>query len=553
MLAIQTIRFLPPHRKNAFQRRANLVDLHAVVLRAAPDAAEMENNAAAALPSPVAVAALPPPVAVAALPSPVAAAEEHQQRHCTQSLLRHTLWPHEPMALLVELHDLKDLAKRLQYDLGNDNDKLQCVNDENKRLLAVVKDLETELRVARTVAAASDVVMVPIPMQLAAVAKGGETKEHIFERMDVDTCPGMDTCEISAECYKTKWFDSDWKPVHEIGCIFPAEILRQLPGLKKIDAMLLFGKSFRRLGDTANDDNGNSIAGYFLILDMIHALFFARRSSARTWCMNVKHINKTIAPSLASIPSGNPAGGKHYVASYVDALRIIVRYCKMTDVVFDIGNVLVEEERAITNVNDTLAKCEEVSLSVYDKRKLESQCLGEKKEAVCDLHDASAPCVGCKRKISELGYRQHCIQCYVNLFPATRYEMIVRGVIDATFEGFIHNKVIPSYGQYNTCLRQIDHRLQIGNTILAVETDERAHANYDKYDEQRRYNEFTSTYPHKFVFIRFNPHANMEEQHVRTDFTHKLGVLVRSIRCQMFRIRAGSNVNKLEIMTLFGG
>jgi len=225
----------------------------------------------------------------------------------------------------------------------------------------------------------------------------------------------------------------------------------------------------------------------------------------------------------------------------------------MTDVVFDIGNVLVEEERAITNVNDTLAKCEEVSLSVYDKRKLESQCLGEKKEAVCDLHDASAPCVGCKRKISELGYRQHCIQCYVNLFPATRYEMIVRGVIDATFEGFIHNKVIPSYGQYNTCLRQIDHRLQIGNTILAVETDERAHANYDKYDEQRRYNEFTSTYPHKFVFIRFNPHANMEEQHVRTDFTHKLGVLVRSIRCQMFRIRAGSNVNKLEIMTLFGG
>jgi len=94
------------------------------------------------------------------------------------------------MALLVELHDLKDLAKRLQYDLGTANDKLQCVTDENKRLLTVVEDLKTELRVAQTVDAvhtedhllgitpgptpsASDVVMVPITMQLAAVVEAG--------------------------------------------------------------------------------------------------------------------------------------------------------------------------------------------------------------------------------------------------------------------------------------------------------------------------------------------------------------------------------------------
>jgi len=35
-----------------------------------------------------------------------------------------TLWPHEPMALFVELHDLKDLAKRPQYDLGTAQDTL---------------------------------------------------------------------------------------------------------------------------------------------------------------------------------------------------------------------------------------------------------------------------------------------------------------------------------------------------------------------------------------------------------------------------------------------
>jgi len=94
------------------------------------------------------------------------------------------------MALLVELHDLKDLVDRQQYDLGIANDKLQCVADENKRLLVVIEDLEKELRVARTVAgvptkdnlsgvtagptpSASDVVMVPITMQLAAVVEAG--------------------------------------------------------------------------------------------------------------------------------------------------------------------------------------------------------------------------------------------------------------------------------------------------------------------------------------------------------------------------------------------
>ena len=115
-----------------------------------------------------------------------------------------TLWLHLPMALLVELHDLKDLVDRLQYDLGIANDKLQRVTDDNKRLLAVVEDLKTELRVAQTVAAihtedqgithgptpsASDAVMAPITMQQAAVVEVGETKQHISVHMDVDAGP----------------------------------------------------------------------------------------------------------------------------------------------------------------------------------------------------------------------------------------------------------------------------------------------------------------------------------------------------------------------------
>ena len=323
--------------------------------------------------------------------------------------------------------------------------------------------------------------------------------------------------------------------------------------MKKIDATLLFGKSFHRLGDTAKDENGNSIAGFFVILDMIHALFFAHRSSARSWCGKIKNINKIIAPSLTSIPNGHSSGGKQYVASYLDSLRIIVGYCKMTEVVCEIGNALVEGERATANVNDILAKCEVVSLSVHHQRKIESQRLGEKQKAAFDLHDGSAPCVVCKGKISDCGYRQHCIQCYINLFPAIRHEELVRGVIDANFEGFVHNKVMPRVVQGKECRRLIDHRLQIGNTILAIETDENAHVDRDQVDEKRRYNEFISSFPYKFVFIRFNPHANMEEKHAETDLKHKLGVLMRSIKSQMLRIRVGSNVKKLEIFTLFCG
>jgi len=236
----------------------------------------------------------------------------------------------------------------------------------------------------------------------------------------------------------------------------------------------------------------------------------------------------------------------------VDALRIIVKYCKMTGVVCDIGDALVDGECATANVNDVLAKCEVVSLSVHHQRKIESQRLGEKQKAACDLHDGSVPCVVCKGKISDYGYRQHCIQCYIDLFPGIRHEEVVRGVIDANFEGFVHNKVMKGIGRDNECRRKIYHRLQIGNTILAIETDERAHADRNQEDEKRRYNEFTSNFPHKFVFIRFNPHTNMEDKLAETDFKHKLGVLMRSIKSQMLRIQ-GSNVKELEIFTLFCG
>jgi len=139
--------------------------------------------------------------------------------------------------------------------------------------------------------------------------------------------------------------------------------------------------------------------------------------------------------------------------------------------------------------------------------------------------------------------------------PVHRVEMIVRDAINSAYEGFIHNKVIRDgfkfqqrgMGVFHGL--KIDHRLHIGNTILAVETDEEAHVHY-KY-ENERYNEFMKTFSYKFVFIRFNPDPNMEDPIARTDFPHKLRTLMHAIKTQITRIQNGENIWKIEILRLF--
>ena len=130
-----------------------------------------------------------------------------------------------------------------------------------------------------------------------------------------------------------------------------------------------------------------------------------------------------------------------------------------------------------------------------------------------------------------------------------RIEHIVRDAINNHFDGFIHNKVIPGAAHEHD--RRIDHRLLIDHTILAIEADEKAHQHYNNEDEQRRYWDFMSSFPHKFVFIRFNPDDNMEKPGRETSVEHKISILIQTIREQMHRIRAGHNIRKLEVLWLF--
>ena len=126
------------------------------------------------------------------------------------------------------------------------------------------------------------------------------------------------------------------------------------------------------------------------------------------------------------------------------------------------------------------------------------------------------------------------------------FETLVREAIDTAFDGFIHNKTMRGETE-----KRIDHRLLIGNTILAIETDEFAHQYYGETKENTRYREFLTKTSHKFVFIRFNCDANRESDNAKTDFKHKLRVLMHTITYQMSRIQHGQNIQQLEIFTLF--
>ena len=119
-----------------------------------------------------------------------------------------------------------------------------------------------------------------------------------------------------------------------------------------------------------------------------------------------------------------------------------------------------------------------------------------------------------------------------------RKETMVQHAIDANFEGFIHNKVI-----YNSQghLKRVDHLKLINGTYLAVETDEMSHDPYDKQKDCDRTNEFHTIHGKRWIWIRFNPDSNREENGKKTSIEHKIRVLVAAISTQEQRIKNFQN------------
>jgi len=150
----------------------------------------------------------------------------------------------------------------------------------------------------------------------------------------------------------------------------------------------------------------------------------------------------------------------------------------------------------------------------------------------------------------------------VNVFPedprsisyrSRSKEYIVQQTIDESFPDlkWTHDKVLWTGNCDCTHRRRIDHRITIGNTMLAVETNEFAHTGYDKDDEEIRYSDVVMIFSGNWIFIRFNPDSNKEGRKSKTDFEHKLRILVATIGESIRRIEAEENSEMCWIIKLF--
>jgi len=178
----------------------------------------------------------------------------------------------------------------------------------------------------------------------------------------------------------------------------------------------------------------------------------------------------------------------------------------------------------------------------------------------CVAHGGGNRCPNCidwiDSRCGSTSYDGYCATCFKQIFPDDKRsthiyihtkEIMVRNIINKEFEGFIHD--IPLYTGNCDCThrRRIDHRKMIGNTILAIETDEFGHRYYDKADEEIRYDDVYMIHSGKWIFIRFNPDTNVS----KIDIEDKLDNLIRTIEENIVRIQNEENTELVEIIKLY--
>ncbi len=178
----------------------------------------------------------------------------------------------------------------------------------------------------------------------------------------------------------------------------------------------------------------------------------------------------------------------------------------------------------------------------------------------CGAHGGGAHCPSCitwvDSRMGSIKYDGYCATCFKRCFPddarskvkyAHTKEIMVRNTINSSFKGFIHD--LPLYTGNCDCThrRRIDHRKLIGNTILAIETDEFGHRGYDKTDEEIRYDDLYMIHSGKWIFIRFNPDSNVS----KTDIDDKLDKLIDTMQECIGRIEREENTELVEIIKLY--
>lgn len=185
----------------------------------------------------------------------------------------------------------------------------------------------------------------------------------------------------------------------------------------------------------------------------------------------------------------------------------------------------------------------------------------------CKAHGGGNRCPNCINWIDSRSgsskYDSYCATCFKRVFPDDPRSKIIhihtkeiqvrnaiaeKAIDNQYFQGFIHDKPLYTGNCDCTHRRRIDHRKLIGNTILAVETDEYAHRNYDEKQEEIRYNDLYMIHSGKWIYIRFNP-DDIKSQKI--DLEDRIIVLLEEIEKQIIRIENDKNTDLIEIIKLF--
>lgn len=190
-------------------------------------------------------------------------------------------------------------------------------------------------------------------------------------------------------------------------------------------------------------------------------------------------------------------------------------------------------------------------------------CARHKKDGMLDL--SHKPCKNREAMCTVRAnpkYRDYCAWCFQHLFPddpltarirTKSKEITVREYINDHFEGFVHDKPLLSPHCDCTLRRRIDHYRLIGNTMLAIETDEHQHRGYDPQRETLRYHDVYMGFSGKWIFIRFNPDSFRDADGTIQDppLIERLIALKTMIQEQMERIANNENQDMMEIHRMY--
>jgi uncharacterized protein YheU (UPF0270 family) len=198
-------------------------------------------------------------------------------------------------------------------------------------------------------------------------------------------------------------------------------------------------------------------------------------------------------------------------------------------------------------------------------------CKSCKTESMTDIiHKKCLGCINSEGIINECPYKSrgnpkyknYCTECFKRNFPldpltfqirSKTKEIAVRDFINTYFDGFQHNRHLLTGHCDCSIRRSIDHRKLIGNTLLAIETDENQHKGYDKMDEETRYDDLYMAHSGKWIYIRFNPDKYINKNGISKNpaIATRLLVLKNEIEKQIQRIEHGENYELVERIYMY--